>query len=125
MALLGGLIDFGLNDVPIDERTHVLAPRGEVDAVTAPQLGRRLLGLADEGKTRVVVDLSNVTFMDSTGIGVLLNALKQLTMKKGGLVLVCPTERILRPFQISGLVGHVRIFRSREQALGDLAGAFA
>jgi anti-sigma B factor antagonist len=120
---VGGLIDFGLSYVDVDERTHVVAPRGEVDAVTAPQLGRRLLGLADEGKTRVVVDLSNVTFMDSTGIGVLLNALRQLRLRKGSLVLVCPTERVLRPFQITGLVDHLSIFGSREQALGGLAGA--
>jgi anti-sigma B factor antagonist len=122
---LGGLTDFGLKDEAVDERTHVVAPCGEVDALTAPQLGRRLLGLAEDGKTRVVVDLSNVTFLDSTGIGVLVNALRHLRMRKGALVLVCPTERILRPFQITGLVGHLRIFGSREQALGGLAGAFA
>jgi anti-sigma B factor antagonist len=122
---LGGLTDFGLQDEAVDERTHVVAPCGEVDALTAPQLGRRLLGLAEDGKTRVVVDLSNVTFLDSTGIGVLVNALRHLRMRKGALVLVCPTERILRPFQITGLVGHLRIFGSREQALGGLAGALA
>ena len=93
--------------------------------MTAPQLGRRLLSLAEEGKIRVVVDLSQVTFMDSTGIGVLLNALRQLRQRKGALVLVCPTERILRPFQVTGLVDHLRTFRSREQALGGLAGATA
>ena len=116
---------FELNDEAIDARTHVVAPHGEVDAITAPKLGRRLIGLADEGKTRLVVDLTNVTFMDSTGIGVLLNALRQLRSRKGGLVLVCPTERILRPFQITGLIGYLRIFGSREQALGGLAGALA
>jgi anti-sigma B factor antagonist len=120
---LGGLTDFGLEDEAVDERTHVVAPCGEVDALTAPQLGRRLLGLAEEGKVRVVVDLSKVTFLDSTCIGVLVNALRQLRMRKGALVLVCPTERVLRPFQITGLVGHLRIFGSREQALGGLAGA--
>ena len=122
---MGGTLEFGLNDEPVDDRTHVVAPCGEVDVVTAPQLGRRLLGLADEGKTRVVVDLSQVTFMDSTGIGVLLNALKHMRLRKGALVLVCPTERILRPFQITGLVDHLRIFGSREQALGGLSGVFA
>ena len=122
---MGGTLEFGLNDEPVDDRTHVVAPCGEVDVVTAPQLGRRLLGLADEGKTRVVVDLSQVTFMDSTGIGVLLNALKHMRLRKGALVLVCPTERILRPFQVTGLVDHLRIFGSREQALGGLSGVFA
>jgi anti-sigma B factor antagonist len=119
---LGSLLDFGLNDEAVDDRTHVVAPRGEVDAVTAPRLGRRLLGLAEEGKTRLVVDLSHVTFMDSTGIGVLLNTLRQLRSRKGGLVLVCPTERIMRPFQITGLMDQLRVFGSREQALGDLRG---
>ena len=122
---MGSLIDFGLNDEAVDARTHVVSPHGEVDALTAPRLGRRLLGLADEGKTRVIVDLSNVTFMDSTGIGVLLNALRQLRTRQGGLVLVCPTERIMRPFQITGLMDQLRIFGSREQALGGLSGAAA
>ena len=74
----------------------------------------------------MVVDLSEVTFMDSTGIGVLLNALRHLSGRRGGLVLVCPTERVLRPFQVTGLVGHLP-HRSRSRArrpsrgLGSLA----
>jgi anti-sigma B factor antagonist len=118
---MGGLTEFGLLDEPVDEHTHVVSPRGEIDGLTAPQLGRRLLGLAEEGKKDVVVDLTAVTFMDSTGIGVLLNALRQLGSRHGHLVLVCPTERVLRPFEITGLTGHLPIFRTREAALGELA----
>jgi anti-sigma B factor antagonist len=120
-----GLTDFGLEDEPVNERTHVVAPSGEIDALTAPQLGRCLLGLVDKGKRDLVVDLSLVTFMDSTGIGVLLNALRGLASRHGRLVLVCPTERVMRPFEITGLVSRLQIFRSREDALGDLAGACA
>jgi anti-sigma B factor antagonist len=119
-SVLGGT-DFGLLDEAVSERVHVVSPTGEVDALTAPQLGRRLLTLADQGKTRLVVDLSRVTFMDSTGIGVLLDALRRLTARRGGLVLVCPTERILRPFEVTGLVGYLKIFGTREEALGALA----
>lgn len=119
---MGELVDFGVRDVPVDDRTQIVEPHGEVDALTAPQLGRRLLGLAEEGKTSVVVDLSRVTFMDSTGLSVLLNAVRHLTSRRGRLVLVCPTERVMRPFEVSGLVGHLQIFRSREDALGGLAG---
>jgi anti-sigma B factor antagonist len=122
---MGGLIDFGMSDEPVDARTHIVTPHGEVDILTAPRLGRRLLGLADAGKTMMVVDLSMVTFMDSTGLGVLLDALRQLTSRQGNLALVCPTERVLRPFQVSGLVGHLPIFASREAALGGLAGTLA
>jgi anti-sigma B factor antagonist len=117
---MGAPLDFGLRDEPVDDRTHVVEPRGEIDALTAPRLGRRLLGLVAEGKTLLVVDLSLVTFMDSTGIGVLLNALRRVTGRDGGLVLVCPTERVLRPFQVTGLASHLSIFRSRSEALRGL-----
>lgn len=115
------MIDFGLVDEAVGDRTHVVSLRGEIDAHTAPKLGSRLFGLAEDGARGVVVDLSQVTFMDSTGIGVLLNALRHLTGRRCKMVLVCPTERILRPFQITGLVGHLTIFDSREKALGCLA----
>jgi anti-sigma B factor antagonist len=77
--------------------------------------------LGEDGAKGVVVDLSQVTFMDSTGIGVLLNALGHLNLRSCKMVLVCPTERVLRPFQITGLMGHLTIFDSREKALGSFA----
>jgi anti-sigma B factor antagonist len=121
---MGALTDFGLNDEPVGDHMHVVMPSGEIDALSAPALGSRLLGLvADEGKTELVVDLSKVTFMDSTGIGVLLNALRSLASRGGRMVLVCPSERILRPFQVTGLVSRLQIARTREEAFGQLATA--
>jgi anti-sigma B factor antagonist len=121
---MGALTDFGLKDEPAGDRTQVVMPSGEIDALSAPALGSRLLGLvADEGKTELVVDLSKVTFMDSTGIGVLLNALRSLASRGGRMVLVCPSERILRPFQVTGLVSRLQIARTREEAFGQLATA--
>jgi anti-sigma B factor antagonist len=115
------VIDFGLVDEAVDDTTRVVSLRGEVDASTAPRLGSRLFGLADEGVRGVVVDLSEVTFMDSTGLGVLLNALRHFTSRHMEMVLVCPTERVIRPFQITGLTQLLRIFDSREKALGVFA----
>lgn len=115
------LTDFGLRDEPVDEKTHLVAPAGEIDALTAPQLGSRLLSLVNDGKTGVVVDLSRVTFIDSTAIGVILNALRALGARSGRLVLVCPTERILRPLEVTGLTERLPIARSVEDALVSLA----
>src|SRR3954449_11772051 len=103
--------DFGLRDEPLDEKTHLVEPAGEIDALTAPQLGSRLLGLADDGKTGVVVDLSNVTFIDSTAIGVILNSLRALATRSARLVLVCPNERTRRPFEITGLADRLAVAR--------------
>jgi anti-sigma B factor antagonist len=115
------VIDFGLVDEAVDDTTHVVSLRGEIDALTAPRLGSRLLGLADEGKRAVVVDLSEVTFMDSTGIGVLLNAVTHFAARHGELVVVCSDERIMRPFELAGVAEHLTIFDTREKALGCLA----
>jgi anti-sigma B factor antagonist len=115
------VIDFGLVDETVGDSTHVVSLRGEIDALTAPKLGSRLFGLAEDGARGVVVDLSQVTFMDSTGIGVLLNALRHLNVRRCKMVLVCPTERVMRPFEVTGLTGHLTIFDTREKALGCLA----
>jgi anti-sigma B factor antagonist len=119
---IAGLLDLTLADEPVEEGTHLLAPSGEVDVVTAPKLGRRLLALLEEGKRRLVVDLSDITFIDSAGIGVLLNARRQICHRHGELVVVCPNERVRRSFQIMGLTEHLRIYRSRREALAGLGG---
>jgi anti-sigma B factor antagonist len=118
-----GLTGFGVVDEPVGDHTRVIAPEGEIDAFTAPQLGGRLLTLAAEGRTDLVVDLSRVTFMDSTGIAVILDALRSLGRRERRLVLVCPTERVLRPFQVTGLSSRLPIAGSREEALGRLSPA--
>ncbi len=115
--------DFAVVEEPVDDQTHLLTLTGEVDALTAPQLGRRLLDLIDAGKRHLVVDLGQVTFFDSAAIGVLLNALRQLPNEGSRMALVCPTERARRPFEVAGLLRHLPIFSSREEAFGSLAAA--
>lgn len=107
---------FEVGDARVDG-VHVLVPHGEIDPLTAPTLGRRMLELVEAGISRLVVDLSETTFMDSTGLAVLVNGLRQLGRRNGKLVIVCPTERIMRPFQITGPHNHLSIVKSREQAL--------
>lgn len=81
----------------------VLAVRGEVDVATAPRLRERLVELVGEGRTRVIVDLDGVEFLDSTGLGVLVGALKRVRDHGGDLRVVCTVPRILKVFEITGL----------------------
>jgi anti-sigma B factor antagonist len=115
------VIEFGLVDEEVDDKTHVVSLSGEIDAATAPRLGAHLFALVDEGKRGVIVDLSQVTFMDSTGIGVLLNAANHFQARHAELVLVCSNELILRPFELTGVTGYLTIVDTREKALGCLA----
>lgn len=84
---------------------RVLDVGGEIDVYTAPQLRERLVALVEDGARQVVVDLSRVEFLDSTGLGVLVGAFKRLRNVGGDLSLVCPRERLLKIFRITGLDG--------------------
>ncbi len=94
----------------------VLAVSGEVDVATAPRLRERLVGLVGEGRTRIVVDLEKVDFIDSTGLGVLVGALKRVRTNEGDLALVCTGPRILKVFEITGLTKVFAIHRSVDEA---------
>src|SRR5256885_6216537 len=82
---------------------RVLEVGGEIDVYTAPQLRQRLISLVEAGDRQVVVDLGRVDFLDSTGLGVLVGALKRLRGVNGELTLVCGQERLLKIFRITGL----------------------
>ena len=81
----------------------VLEVGGEVDVYTAPRLRERLVELVDGGARQVVVDLGRVDFLDSTGLGVLVGALKRLRAAGGSFALVCDKEPLLKIFRITAL----------------------
>lgn len=86
-----------------DGHAHVVAASGELDLQGAPALRDLLLRLAELGVTAIVVDLSEVTFIDSTTIGVLAGRQRQLQAAGGSLTLVCSHPRLLRTIEIAGL----------------------
>jgi anti-sigma B factor antagonist len=94
-------------DLSVSSRTEgdrsVVCVVGEVDVYTAPQLRERLSDLVAAGERHLVVDLSGVDFLDSTGLGVLVGGLNRVRGHGGSLALVCNTERILKVFRITGL----------------------
>ena len=94
----------------------VLEIGGEIDVYTAPRLRERLIELVGAGEKLVVVDLGRVDFLDSTGLGVLVGAHRRLRASDGALSLVCPHERLLKIFRITGLDSVFEIHRSVEDA---------
>jgi anti-sigma B factor antagonist len=81
----------------------VLRLVGELDTATAPQLRHQLAALADDGETRVVIDLASMTFVDSTGLGVLVGGLKRFRAVSGDVVLHSPTPAARKVLDIAGL----------------------
>ena len=110
-------MDLGL-DVDQTGDWTVLTVTGEVDVATAPSLRERLVQLIAEGNTRLVVDLSPVDFLDSTGLGVLVGTLKRIRQADGELRLIIPQERIIKLFDITGLSQIFEISDQLQSALG-------
>ncbi len=94
-------------ELALDSRTEgpfeIIEVGGEVDVYTAPRLREAIVAAIDAGHTRLVVDVEKVEFLDSTGLGVLVGALKKVRADGGTLDIVCTQERILKIFDITGL----------------------
>ena len=97
----------------------VLAVAGEVDAYTAPQLRERLAGLAADGRSRVIVDLSGVEFIDSSALGALVAGMRQFEGQGSLMVLCCAQPRILKVLEIAGLTKVFTVYDDLETALAS------
>lgn len=86
-----------------DKKQSILSLSGEIDAYTAPQLKEAFDTLLEQNVQTIVVDMENVTYMDSTGLGVFISVLKSVKEKDSEFSLVNIQERVLRLFQITGL----------------------
>lgn len=106
-------------DVETGERDGetVISLRGEIDVYTAPRLRQTLIDLIEKGASRLVVDMSAVDFLDSTGLGVLVGGLKRVKAKEGSLKLVVSQEKILKIFDITGLTKVFPIYGSLDEAV--------
>src|SRR4051795_9934677 len=114
---------FALSEEDTDAQTRVLAAAGEIHVSTAPRFQERLNAAMGEGKTKLVLDFSRVEFIDSTGLSVLLNALRRLSRRNGTLSIVCTNPTVLRLFEITRLDTTFDIVATREEALAHLSAA--
>ncbi|WP_190394409.1 STAS domain-containing protein [Nocardiopsis quinghaiensis] len=85
------------------EDVAVVTVGGEVDLYTAPQLRSELVEALDDGARRLLVDMSRVEFCDSTGISVLLSAMKRSRDKGGDLEIVAPRPAVTKVLEVTGL----------------------
>ncbi|KGM11908.1 STAS domain-containing protein [Cellulomonas bogoriensis] len=103
----------------VDGDRTVVDVTGEIDVYTAPVLREELTGLIEREHTDLVVNLTEVKFMDSTGLGVLVGALKKVRTLGGDLRLVINQEKILKVFRITALTQVFTIHTTVDEALAD------
>jgi anti-sigma B factor antagonist len=101
----------------LDQGKVVVSISGEVDVSTTPKMKAALAELIEGGYKRIVVEMSGVQFLDSTGLGALVGALKKLREQNGELELAALPSRVERVFQITRLDRVFTIHDSVEKAL--------
>ena len=111
---------FDVTDETVAEDVYVLAVRGEIHIATAPEFSARLNAAIANGRERLVVDMSGVAFIDSTGLSVLLNGLRRMTRRGGRMVLACANPTVLRLFEVTRTDETFDIVRTRADALRQL-----
>jgi anti-sigma B factor antagonist len=121
LAPAGRAVDATRTELSIDVRAAgdrtVLSVRGELDLYSSPSLRDRVLAAADEGDRRLVIDLSAVPFMDSSGLGVIVGCLKRVRESGGDLALVTmpgsPPSKLL---SLTGLDRAIPTFATPDEA---------
>lgn len=102
-----------------EEAACIVTIAGEVDVYTSPSLKERLVEAAEEDCDLMIVDLDQVGFIDSSGLGVLVGALRRLRERGAEMHIVCTREQILKIFRITGLDKVFPIFAGMDQARGN------
>ena len=97
-------------------RAAGVAVRGEVDIHTTPRLSAALDDAARDGHGAFVVDLSDVEFLDSTGVAALVRMRAVLGRDDRPLGVVCPPGPVRRMLELAGIADLLELFDSREQA---------
>lgn len=91
----------------VGERAWRVTVTGELDAATAPDLAAALRPLVAEPATSVVVNMSDVSFMDSSGLRALIGAAHDAKTAGGSVVLVAVSAAVNRLLEVTGLVEHL------------------
>lgn len=98
----------------------VVELQGEGDLSAAPELRRRIDDAISRGATKLTLDLSAATFIDSTALGILVGALKRLRPRGGRIAVLCPDPAIRKVFEVTGLDRMLPVVATLEEAVADL-----
>jgi len=113
--------EFAITEEATAGDRYVVAVRGTVNLFTSAKLLGALLAAIDDGHSRLVVDLCDTTFMDSSGMAALLTARKRMARHPDGrIVVACVNEDMMRAFEIAELHQLLRFAPTREAALEAL-----
>jgi anti-anti-sigma factor len=106
-------------DVKLDNNITVVEVGGNVDALTAPELSKVLIGQITAGRATLVVSLIGVDFMSSAGLRTLLGAVKEARSHDGDLRIASTNPGIDKVLKMSGFHTIAKVFASKDEAVSS------
>lgn len=101
-------------DITKENTYYVVKPAGEIDVYTAPILMEKLLPLTEERGAKIKIDLHETRYLDSTGLGIFINAYKSSKKHGSELKFIHLHDRVFRLFKVTGLYKIMDIERPTE-----------
>jgi len=99
------------------EKCVVVSITGRLDTTNYSLLEKKLTDLIDKREDKILIECSKMDYVSSSGLRILLMALKKITMVKGKFVLCNLQENIREIFEISGFTNIFEIYPTQEEAL--------
>ena len=100
-----------------DSGATVIAPTGRLDVAGAPALKEAVAEVVKDGRQHVVIDMEGVSFVDSTGLGSVIAALKQVRGSQGELRLAAPNQQVRVVLELTTLDRVFPYYETVEEAL--------
>jgi anti-sigma B factor antagonist len=95
----------------------VLYLKGFLDAHTAPQFEKELQRLIKDGRVRIVVNMKELDYISSAGLGVIMGFIEEVREKKGDIKMSNLSDKVYRVFDLLGFPALYEILKSEEEAL--------
>jgi anti-sigma B factor antagonist len=108
-------------DVTQSGGVTVVMPRRDLDMAAADQMKRTLTELVDKGQSKLLMDLGAVSYIDSSGMGALVAAMKHARSHGGDLRLCALQDDVRAIFELTRLIKAVTVHGTRQEALGSWA----
>jgi anti-sigma B factor antagonist len=116
------MVEFNVEVEKLEGGLNAFRITGELDHATAPELRGPLESAIGAGAASILIDLSDCSFIDSTGLSVIVHARRQVVDEQDGrFELCCPDAQIKRLLEITGIDAAFGIFDTRDEALASLA----
>ena len=95
----------------------ILDIQGEIDLYSAPEIKDKIQGFINEKKYNVIINLGEVSYIDSSGIGALISSLSSLKKSNGGMKIINVLSTVRKVFELTKLVSFFEIYDSEDEAI--------